>query len=150
MISEFQGKFRFLSNFWPCCIVMNGAPYSTLEHAYQASKTTNAIIRERIRRAPTPGKAKQMGGDSWILRSDWEDVKVEIMISLLREKFNPKRNLELSKLLLETGNQELVEGNKWHDNFWGICQCESCQKFKTGQNWLGKLLMQVRGELKNL
>lgn len=48
--------------------------------------------------------------------------------------------------LLATGGQELIEGNRWHDTFWGRCVCERCKG--TGQNWLGRLIMQVREELR--
>jgi predicted NAD-dependent protein-ADP-ribosyltransferase YbiA (DUF1768 family) len=39
------------------------------------------------------------------------------MFELVLEKF--KQNLELKQKLLETGNQELIEGNTWNDTFWG-------------------------------
>lgn len=42
--------------------------------------------------------------------------------------------------LLATGNEELIEGNKHGDHFWGVCNGH-------GENMLGKLLMQLRAEL---
>ena len=51
------------------------------------------------------------------------------------------QNPELGNKLLETGNQELVEGNTWGDIFWGVCNGK-------GQNWLGKILMMVRDEIR--
>lgn len=69
---------------------------------------------------------------------------MEIMLELLRLKFT--RNPELGKLLIATGDALLEEGNKWHDNFWGDCTCDDCRDIE-GENWLGKLLMQVRDEL---
>jgi predicted NAD-dependent protein-ADP-ribosyltransferase YbiA (DUF1768 family) len=66
------------------------------------------------------------------------DVKVKLMFVLVTEKF--KQNPELKQKLLETGNQELIEGNTWNDTFWGVCNGQ-------GQNWLGKILMLVRSEL---
>jgi len=65
-------------------------------------------------------------------------VKVKLMFELVLEKF--KQNPELKQKLLETGNQELIEGNTWNDTFWGVCNGQ-------GQNWLGKILMLVRSEL---
>ena len=62
------------------------------------------------------------------------DVKVKLMFVLVTEKF--KQNPELKQKLLETGNQELIEGNTWNDTFWGVCNGQ-------GQNWLGKILMLV-------
>ena len=63
----------------------------------------------------------------------------------LTEKF---RIPELREKLLATGNEELVEGNTWHDNIWGNCSCDCCKKIE-GQNKLGKLLMQVREEIRS-
>ena len=68
-------------------------------------------------------------------------VKVKLMFELVLEKF--KQNPELKQKLLETGNQELIEGNTWNDTFWGVCNGQ-------GQNWLGKILMLVRSELSQL
>ena len=62
------------------------------------------------------------------------------MLDILRIKF---ADPGLAKLLAETGEQELVEYNPWHDTYWGVCD-------GVGQNKLGKLLMKVRGELKTL
>lgn len=50
---------------------------------------------------------------------------------------------ELAIQLQVTGDQELVEGNHWHDNIWGNCVCDRCVNI-VGQNWLGQILMQVR------
>jgi predicted NAD-dependent protein-ADP-ribosyltransferase YbiA (DUF1768 family) len=44
--------------------------------------------------------------------------------------------------LLETGDAELIEGNDWGDTFWGVCGGK-------GNNFLGKLLMEVRKELRS-
>ena len=66
------------------------------------------------------------------------------MLEALRTKFSIKG---LKEKLLATGDEELVEGNFWHDNFWGVCSCSKCGN--KGQNKLGKLLMQVREEIKN-
>jgi predicted NAD-dependent protein-ADP-ribosyltransferase YbiA (DUF1768 family) len=62
-------------------------------------------------------------------------VKVQIMRDLLVEKFSqePERSI-----LLATGDEELVEGNWWHDTFWGQCPVGH------GENMLGKLLMELR------
>jgi len=61
MISEFQGEFRFLSNFWPCKIYFEGMWYDSVEHAYQAAKTLDMDERLRISFLETPGKAKRAG-----------------------------------------------------------------------------------------
>ena len=44
--------------------------------------------------------------------------------------------------LIDTGDQELIEGNWWGDRFWGVDL-----KTNQGQNHLGMLLMKIRSEL---
>ena len=62
----------------------------------------------------------------------------------LREKF---KDPELREMLLDTGDEELVEGNFWHDLWWGDCGCKKC-KDVPGKNILGKLLMELREKIK--
>lgn len=143
MIKEFDGIYAFLSNFWTSPIEFEGIVYPTNEHFFQAMKTLDPKARKAIAAAPTPGKAKRMGRNVQ-LRADWEQVKEEIMLRGLRLKFKDP-HLRIS--LLMTGDQELIEGNWWHDNTWGNCSCERCHVIH-GRNLLGKLLMKVRQEIK--
>ena len=148
-IDWFDGtEYDFLSNFYPSPInwpspsgYIMVAP--TVEHAFQASKATEESFFRKVMRAPTPGQSKRMGR-SIHLRSDWEKVKDDVMLRAVRLKF---RIPKLKTLLLETGDEPLVEGNSWHDDYWGNCQCgrERCQK--EGKNMLGTTLMQVRQEI---
>lgn len=138
MIGEFQGEYRFLSNFWPAKTFYAGQMYPTAEHAYQAAKTHDAAAAERIRLARTPGEAKRLGRTVPV-RPDWMSVRVQIMRQIVRAKFigNP----DLLCDLLATGAAELREGNRWGDTFWGVCNGR-------GQNHLGKILMELRKELR--
>ena len=147
MITSFSGKFRFLSNFWPAKVEIDGIEFPTVEHAYQASKTVSyaAFIRQTQTTHEqycqlTPGQAKRLG-HKVALRPDWDKVRMQVMLGLLRQKFAVP---ELAKMLCDTSGKWLIEGNHWHDNFWGVCGCQRCG---TGANMLGMLLMQVRGEL---
>lgn len=146
VIDGFNGEYRFLSNFYiheP--INFEGEDYPTVEHAYQAAKTLDPALRATIA-ALTPAKAKSAGRNV-IVRSDWEDIKLSIMLTLLRKKFRSER---LAVMLLKTKSAQLIEGNYWHDNFWGACTCQSC--CASGQapgSHLGRLLMQVREELRS-
>lgn len=136
-IESFSGDFRFLSNFSPVEIEFDGHLYKSVEHAYQAAKTLDENIRSSVREAETAGKAKKIG-KKIPLREDWNDVKIDIMESLLRKKFN---TLLFKQLLKNTGDAELIEGNTWGDEFWGVYN-------NYGHNHLGKLLMKIRDELK--
>src|SRR3990167_7392789 len=137
MISKFQGDFRFLSNFWPTEVLYQGITYPTVENAYQAAKFPLGMSYTAIR-FMKPGDAKRYGRTIPV-RKDWKTVKVSIMEDLVSQKF---RNSELAKKIKDTFPQDLIEGNFWHDLFWGKCFCPE-HKGK-GQNNLGKILMQVR------
>ncbi len=142
-IEDFQGDYYFLSNFAPASVSLNGVRYPTVEHAYQAAKTLETGEREKIRGASTPGLARKMGRKV-TKRPDWPDLKVDLMRDLARQKF--EEHPDLQDRLLATGEAELVEGNTWHDNFWGDCRCARCAA-SPGQNWLGRILMDLRRQL---
>lgn len=139
MINVFEGEFAFLSNFYPSPIKKDGIEYPTVEHFFQAMKTTNLEERKAIARARTPGVAKRMGRQVH-LRPEWEDIKVDVMRQGLNLKFS---DLNLRMHLLNTGSAPLIEGNVWHDNTWGDCTCSRCTDIQ-GHNILGKLLMDLR------
>jgi len=136
MITEFRGKYAFLSNFYPCAVEYEGLIFPTVEHAYQAAKTLNLGERLAIRNCETPGKAKRMGR-AVTLRKNWNSIKLDVMLGLLRQKFGYP---VLLGMLLATGNEHIQEGNDWGDRFWGVSG-------GVGENHLGRLLMQVRNEL---
>ena len=104
MIKEFQGRYRFLSNFWLCAIEYEGKIYPSVEHPYQAAKFSGQIygpeIQEEIRNAKSPGEAKRIGKkNKHLVRKDWEQVNLGIMEVLVRQKFT--KFPELKKMLLE-------------------------------------------------
>lgn len=139
MVKEFKGRYRFLSNFYPSEVL---AP--TLEHHYQATKTANLVWAAKIMQAETPQKAKVLGGKCPLING-WDDIKAQVMLELVRLKFT---EWKLQVQLLGTFPMDLVEGNYWHDNFFGDCYCQSCVN-TPGQNHLGKALVQVRSEILN-
>ena len=141
-ISEFKDRYEFLSNFSESVICHEYVFYPTVEHFFQAMKTTDLKQRRWIANASTPGEAKRRGR-SIELRPDWEDIKEDVMLEGLRLKFKIPA---LREALLNTQSAELIEGNTWHDCEWGICSCSRCGGI--GNNKLGKLLMKVRSELR--
>lgn len=138
MIDRFDGEYAFLSNYSASPFRIDYVLFPTMEHYFQANKADNQNDYLHIANAPTPGEAKRLGRKIQ-LRPDWEKIKDNIMLTGLRKKF---ADPELRNLLLATGDEELVEGNYWRDTYWGVCN-------GVGQNKLGKLLMQVREEIKN-
>lgn len=146
-ILEFQGEYRWLSNFWECeePIEVGKTKFSTVENAYQYAKAVmigDEKSIEKLRTAATPWIAKRLShmiiGD----RSVFEKQKVSVMRGLLVQKF--RKGLPLSEKLIATGDAELVEGNYWQDRFWGCSPVGS----RRGENQLGKILMNIRESLK--
>lgn len=136
MINSFDGKYYFLSNFYPHPIIEDEIVYPTNEHYFQAMKSLIPEERRKIAACRTPGDAKRLGRRI-ALRSDWEQIKLGIMENALRLKF---KDPKLSDMLKATGNKKLVEGNRWNDTYWGVCR-------GVGKNHLGRLLMKVRSDL---
>lgn len=134
MIDSFTGRYRFLSNFFPAAVFLDGLYYPTVEHAYQAAKTLDASKRAEISCVKSPGIAKRIGR-TLAVRDGWGELKLTVMRNLLRQKF--ARDTVLCGLLLATGSEELVEGNTWGDTYWGVYR-------GIGENHLGKMLMEIR------
>jgi ribA/ribD-fused uncharacterized protein len=140
-ILGFFGTYRFLSNFhehpevtiWISDCHNGKIACSSIEHAFQASKTVDIVERIKVAAAPDPAASKREGRKV-TLRSDWEQVKIDVMLELLTQKFSHPFYREL---LIATGDAFLEETNSWQDRFWGVCN-------GVGENHLGKLLMQIR------
>lgn len=132
-ITEFLGPHRWLSNFWPAPVQLDGVLYPTVEHAYQAAKTLNPSERAVIRETPSPGAAKRLGGFA-TKRDDWDEIKLAVMGQLLVQKFAIP---ELRQQLIDTGDARIIEGNTWGDVFWGVCKGK-------GENHLGRLIESIR------
>ena len=135
MIKSFSGDYRFLSNFYPVEVVLDGVTYPTVENAYQAAKTLDLEKRKEFL-GVTPGRAKRLG-QSLELRPDWNDVKLSVMKRLNEQKY---MRSDLRKMLCDTYPLDLAEGNTWGDTFWGVCDGK-------GSNHLGKMLMSIRMQL---
>lgn len=142
MISEFKGKYSFLSNFYPIDLRIGDRVWKSVEHYYQAMKCVPFEYQEYIRSLETPAEAKR-DGKLACLREDWEYIKETVMWRALKVKFS---NIFLRRRLLETEGRMLIEGNFWHDTYWGRCGCKRCKG--EGENRLGILLMKLREEIR--
>lgn len=143
VIKSFTGKYWFLSNYYTeLGLWIYG--YPTMEHYFQAMKTTDIAKRKAFKDPYMPPGFAKTAGRLLDLRDDWEDIKVDAMLAGLRKKFSS--GSLLATKLLATGDAQLIEGNHWHDNFWGDCICGRLQ-CQGATNKLGFLLMQVRSEL---
>lgn len=140
MISSFRDEYFFLSNFYPVEIKLDGIVYPNAEAAFQAQKTFDVEERRKFSMLRNPVQAKRLGRKVK-LRDDWEEVKLDIMTEVVSQKF--LQHPHLIEMLLQTGDEELVEGNKWGDRFWGVCKGK-------GENHLGKILMKIRDVYKSI
>ncbi len=136
------------SNFSRHGFTLKDTWWPTSEHYFQAQKFAGTVSvadaqrlhEEAVRRARTPKEAVEMGRDRRRpLRRDWERVKDNVMREALRAKF--RAHAELRAELLATGDEELVE-NAPGDYYWG------CGADGSGKNMLGRLLMELRAELR--
>lgn len=135
--------YGFLSNFWRSeqrvSDIGGTKTYKTNEHYYQSRKAARSDISIWIASAPKAWHAMKAGRNlrpeetTW----DWDQIKVDVMLRGLRAKF---QNESLRLMLLWTGDAILKEDSPT-DMFWGGTLLGS-------QNMLGKLLMQVREEIK--
>lgn len=119
----------------------HGIPYRTVEHAYQAAKTSDIESRRRLslvvdtdpRWAGMP--AKKMGR-RLVLDPSFASKKLKIMEYLLRKKFEQPRFLDA---LLSTGSSPIVEIDpRGIDRFWAMSPQGE------GMNHLGRLLQSIR------
>lgn len=137
-IVKFMKEFRFLSNMYPVEIEYQGVKYGSTEAAYQAAKCVNPGDKLRISHMSGPESKK--AGRAIQMREDWDDVKYDIMKELCTIKFT--QNEEMKQKLLATEGYELIEGNWWHDYYWG-----KDLETEVGENKLGEILMNIRDNI---
>ena len=136
-VADEYGDF---SNFAEFPISLDGELWPTSEHYFQAQKFEDRAQRRKIRNAKTPMIAARLGRDRRKkVRRDWESVKVEVMRKAVRAKF--EQHEDLRELLLSTGDAKIVEHTE-NDSYWGDGGDGS------GKNMLGRILMQVRDQLR--
>lgn len=134
-IDKFSDTYEFLSNMYEAPVCYQGITYNNSESAYQAQKNPDEIQKF----IGITGYAAKKLGRKINMRPDFDTVKLQIMYEIVLAKFS--QNSDIRQKLMGTKDAILIEGNYWHDHFWGICD-------NAGKNHLGKILMQVREELR--
>ena len=133
--------FGCFSNFSAHPVRIGGKLWPTSEHYFQAQKFKEVEYREKIRKSNSPMIAARMGRDrKKPLRRDWESVKVGVMRDAVRAKFT--QHADIREMLLSTGQSKIVEHTE-RDSYWGDGGDGS------GKNMLGRILMEIRDELKD-
>lgn len=146
--STFELPYGVFSNFWPCPFIVEGVLYRTSEHYFQALKfkPTDKEAFDAVVACENCMDVTKIGRDrTRKLRPDWESVKIDVMYDALTAKYLTYPNT-LLKILLSTGKSQLVERTK-NDSFWGSGADDNSG---TGGNWLGKLLVRLRDQVKDI
>jgi hypothetical protein len=143
-IDGFQGYYRFLSNFWYAVLCIDDKEYQTSEHYFHAMKCVDDTDAEYIRNLDRPGEAKQCVR-SMGYKPDFKESNNDLAVMFTGVLAKFEQNSSLAEKLVATGDALLIEGNRWHDNYWGRCTCAKCRNY--GHNHLGRVLMTVRGIL---
>jgi ribA/ribD-fused uncharacterized protein len=150
-----KGEYRNFSNDSQHPIEVDGQQYPTVEHYFQAMKAkefNDEEIYKKIISTKTPKAVKATGKKvKNFITEIWESKREEIMEKGVRAKF--VQHPELRKQLLETGDKIIGKADP-RNTFWGIGTGIASEKSNSpskwrGQNKLGKLLMEIRENLKN-
>lgn len=129
----------WLSAFTPCKITTSdGLVWRSVEHLYQAYKSSDPEVRERVRSARSAFEAKKAAPPS---PPGWREQGLVVMKACLKLRY--EQNAEDRLRLLDTTDEELVHYCPWGDAFWGVTDEEAT----TGSNYFGRLTMEVRDEL---
>lgn len=143
----YEQDFYVLSNFSAFSLKWQGRRFPTSEHAYHWEKFApgtrdehGLFVRDRILNAVSAHEAFKLA-EGWkpLRRPDWDSVKVDTMRGILLAK--ARQHPYVLRKLLATGDRTLIE-NSWRDDFWGWGPNQD------GKNWLGRLWMEVREELR--
>lgn len=136
MIREFKGEYEWLSNFSPVVIEYKGHKYPSVEHAYVAAKVDDPEWRWHCTSSHISPASIKKQGQKINIRKDWDLIKLQHMRELIDQKFDQE---PYKSLLLSTGTQKIMEGNRWNDTYWGVCL-----KTNKGENNLGLLIAAKR------
>ena len=143
-----------LSNFEKCYIKYKGHLFATTEQAFMWEKAVFFNDHEsasKILKEENPAKAKKLGREVKNFDdSKWSKVCYEIMYLINYEKYF--QNTRLKNILLNTGDKILVEANP-RDTRWAIGLSAEDDRVLDesqwqGENLLGKVLMELRKDLK--
>ncbi len=149
-ITTVKAPHGWLGNMSDYPILYEGKKYKTAEALFQALRFSDLEVREIIRLKGNPMQAK------WAARAHEEEMVVarcseqdlENMRFVLRLKV--QQHPGLGATLLRTGEEEIVEdcSNRKGGSgmFWGMALVEGQWE---GENWLGRLWMELRAELRS-
>lgn len=159
MIYHFRGEYGWLSNMYNTEVLYQDLKFPASENAFMWEKCRNCKVEIKdtdkdkglfevgelipwtqycLLMPPNIVKIKSREVE---LRPDWNEIKLQIMYDVLVIKFS---NPVLRQKLLDTGTENIVEGNYWNDKFWGVDMKATPNE---GENWLGRIIMDIRNKI---
>lgn len=145
-----------LSQWWPTAFTVDGLTYASAEHFMMAAKALlfgDSETAKRIRAAPHPGTAKELGRQvRGFDEEHWVARRFDLVVTGNLAKFG--QHPDLRDFLLGTGNRVLVESSP-RDRIWGTGLAASDGHAESPEHWpglnlLGFALMEVRHQLRLL
>ncbi|USW49289.1 Putative YbiA-like superfamily protein [Septoria linicola] len=141
-----------LQQWYPSPFKADGKEFHTAEQYmmyHKALLMNDEEVAEKIAQADTPAKAKQLGREVKNFKQEiWDQMCDKVVEEGSYQKF--KQNEKLGKILLGTGDRQLVETSP-NDRLWGIGfnsdEAEGNED-QWGENKLGKALERARERLR--
>ena len=140
VIDRFIGEYAFLDPWYPTLIEVEGLIFPSVQHAFEAGKTSDFATRERLRTASKQEVRQIVQNPAFRLQEGFSEWRVEFMRDLLWWKFT--QDVKLASYLVATHPRELIYTNYRGETFWGV---EG--KNGWGKNTMGILLMEIRAAL---
>lgn len=152
-VKNVNGEF---SNHYVREFKVNGNTFNCVEQYMMAQKAL--IFRDfetfnKVMNSKDPVEMKHLGREVKNFNAEkWDGVKMKVVKRAVMAKFS--QNWDLRELLLQTGDKLIAESNPM-DRIWGIGICKSDKDVMNkmeewGENLLGKIMMEVRDELKGM
>lgn len=119
---------------------LDDAQWPSAEHYFQAMRFEGAM-REAVRNAPHPEAARKLAHKNRRqARKDWPAVQIAFMTRGVYVK--TRTHEDVTAALAATGERRIVESSQY-DYYWG------CGRDTRGENHYGRVLMGVRGRLRD-
>lgn len=145
---------KMFSNMHEAPVQIDGVTFPTVEHYFQWSKAKmfgDADIQNKIMKTASPKSVKAYGKKVKNFDAEaWDEKKDSIMRTAVKAKL--MQHPDILKKLRETGTRPIAEADP-RGKYWGIGTSADTSKAKDvsrwpGQNKMGKILMELRDELK--
>ncbi len=145
---------KMFSNMYEAPVQIDGVTFPTVEHYFQWSKAKmfgDVDIQNKIMKTTSPKSAKGFGKKvKNFVPEAWDEKKDSIMRIAVKAKL--MQHPDILMKLRETGTRPIAEADP-RGKYWGIGTSAETSKAKDvsrwpGQNKMGKILMELRDELK--